>query len=115
MDTIISTIKNTNKFYTVSEMDSFKRMIETPLNSRVIRPKFGSLLHDLIDMNMDDEFRMLLTSYLLSCFYDENNNPWDDRLKPSSVDLVNVDATTGVVLVRVNFEDSEIETNLGGF
>jgi phage baseplate assembly protein W len=115
MSTIVSTIHISSKQYTVSEMASFKRMIETPLGSRVLRRTFGSLIHELIDMNMDDEFRMLLTNYLLSCFYDEDNNPWDERLKPNSVDLINIDASDGLVFVRVNFEDSEIELNLGGF
>ena len=104
-----------NSFFTVSEMASFKRMIETPLGSRVIRPKFGSLIHELIDMNMDEEFRMLLTRYLLLCFYDENNDPWDERLRPTSVDLVSIDATDGKCTARVNFPDDGIEINLGGF
>jgi len=104
-----------NSSFTISEEKSFKRIIETPLGSRVIRPKFGSLLHELIDKNMDDEFRMLLSSYLLDCFYDENHKAWDERLKPNSVELISLDSTNGFVGVRINFGNDVVELNLGGF
>jgi uncharacterized protein len=101
-------------FFTASEEESFNRIITTAKGSRVVRPFFGSLIHELIDKNMDEEWKMLFSKYLLECFYDENHNPWDMRLIPKRVKIISIDATNGSVNASIDF-DEEITINIGGF
>ncbi|MDY0320422.1 MAG: hypothetical protein RBR23_01690 [Arcobacteraceae bacterium] len=102
-------------FFSATEEESFMRIITTPKGSRVVRPYFGSNLHELVDNTMDEEWKMKLSKYVLECFFDENHNPWDKRLVPKSVKIIQVDATLNIVNVAVDFEDTEIEFNIGGF
>lgn len=101
-------------FFSASEEESFNRIITTAKGSRVVRPFFGSLIHELIDKNMDEEWKMLFSKYLIECFYDENYNPWDMRLIPKRVKIVNIDATNGSVNASIDF-DEEITISIGGF
>uniref|UniRef100_UPI004047C21B hypothetical protein n=1 Tax=Aliarcobacter sp. TaxID=2321116 RepID=UPI004047C21B len=101
-------------FFTASEEESFNRIITTAKGSRVVRPFFGSLIHELIDKNMDEEWKMLFSKYLLECFYDENHNPWDMRLIPKRVKIISIDATNGSVNASIDF-DEEITISIGGF
>lgn len=101
-------------FFTASEEESFNRIITTAKGSRVVRPFFGSLIHELIDKNMDEEWKMLFSKYLLECFYDENHNPWDMRLIPKRVKIISIDVTNGSVNASIDF-DEEITISIGGF
>lgn len=114
-NTITSNIISTNKTFSASEAESFKRMIETPLGSRVVRPPFGSLFHELIDKNMDSEFFMLWKKYAFECFLDQNNKPWDSRFIPLSVDIVGIDSTAGVIVGIIQFQGFEADISTGGF
>ncbi|PLY08403.1 MAG: baseplate assembly protein [Arcobacter sp.] len=89
----------------ISKEKSFNRMIETPLGSRVYLPHFGSKLHILIDRPTTLKWAMLFKKYLFECFFDENWNPWDDRLVPTGVTLNSFDTTSGEISCSVNFED----------
>lgn len=102
-------------FFSAKEEESFKRIITTAIGSRVMRPHFGSRLYELVDRSMDEEFRMLFSKYLLECFYDENFEPWDERLIPKRVKILNVDTTKGSMESSIEFENRNIEFSLGGF
>lgn len=108
-------VLNTNNYFTASEEESFNRIVTTPLGSRVVRPFFGSKIHELVDRTMDEEWKMLFQKYLFECFYDENHKPWDKRLVPKSTKILSVDATLGVVKCSIAFENKEVEINMGGF
>jgi phage baseplate assembly protein W len=114
-NTITSNIMPTNKIFSASEAESFSRMIETPLGSRVVRPYFGSLHHELIDKNMDSGWLMLWKKYTFECFLDENNKPWDSRFTPLSVSITSIDSTAGVVVGNIQFEGFEADISTGGF
>ena len=43
--------------------EAIKRVLTTPLGSRIMRPEFGSLLYTLVDRNFDNEFRLDAISY----------------------------------------------------
>jgi len=43
--------------------EAIKRVLTTPLGSRVMRPEFGSLLYTLVDRNFDNEFMLDAISY----------------------------------------------------
>ena len=43
---------------------SIKRILTTPLGSRVLEPTFGSRLHELIDKRIDKTWGMLFTRYV---------------------------------------------------
>ncbi len=107
-------LKVKTSFKSSSSVDRFKRIITTPLGSRVVRPHFGSKLYLLIDKPMTQEWRMLFTKYTLEAFYDENHNPWDDEFIPKKVKILSVDATAGVVAASIEFEDETVEFNMGG-
>lgn len=108
-------IQVSKPFYSANIEDSFKRIISTPLGSRVQRPYFGSKIYLLVDKNMDDEWNLDFQKYLFECFYDENHIPWDDRLVPKKTRVVSVDATAGIVVASIEFENENIEFTVGGF
>ena len=104
-----------NSTYTESEEESFKRIITTAKGSRVMRPHFGCDLYELVDRTMDDEFMMLFNRYLLDAFFNENDEPWDDRLIPLSVKITNIEATSGELTCVITFENSSILMSMKGF
>lgn len=110
---ILSTVAN--KVFDSSIDESFARITTTPLTSRTLRDKFGSKMHELIDKTMNEEWRLLFRKYLFECFFDDNNNPWDERLNPKSVEIVEVDATIGSVVAIIHFKSFEVTTQMGGF
>jgi len=112
MSLIVSVKKG---FFTASQEESFDRILGTPLGSRVVRPYFGSKLYELIDKPMDEEWRLNFTQYTLEAFYNENYEPWDERLIPTGVSIVAIDATTGSVTAKIDFEAGSVEFDMGGF
>lgn len=115
MRTIQTKITDVNKTFSVNEEESFHRMISTPLGSRVLRPSFGSNMHELIDRNMDEHWKLLFRTYLFDCFFDPAHIPWDERIVPLGVSVNHFDSTKGEVEASIAFEDFEIVTTLGGF
>lgn len=115
MKTIETQIKTVNKTFSVNEEESFHRMIATPLGSRVLRPSFGSSMHELIDRNMDEHWKLLFRKYLFECFFAPDNTPWDERIVPTGVSLDDLDTTKGEVEATISFEDFELTTTLKGF
>jgi len=51
------------KKWEISIEESIKRIIETPLLTRVMRPEFGSNMIELIDKPINAEWKMLFTAY----------------------------------------------------
>lgn len=100
-------------FFSASQEESFNRIITTAKGTRVVRPYFGSKLYLLIDRNINEEWKMLFNKYLLECFFDENYEPWDERLVPKSSKIISADDKT--VFAKLEFEDDSIEIQLGGF
>ncbi|GEM_PF-2300007 len=47
----------------ISIEESIKRIIKTPLLTRVMRPEFGSNMIELIDKPINAEWKMLFTAY----------------------------------------------------
>ncbi len=86
-----------------SKDERFKRMIETPLGSRVYLPDFGSKLYELIDREVTHKWAMLFKKYIFEAFFNKNWEPWDDDFIPESISLNHIDTTKGEISVSVNF------------
>ena len=68
-----------------------KRILETPLGSRVMLPNLGSNLFELIDKPIDEEYKIRFIAYTHEAFYDtENGKLWDKELEPKQVVFNNV-------------------------
>jgi phage baseplate assembly protein W len=81
--------------YVISIEESINRILKTPLGSRVMRPKYGSLLYTLRDRKFDDEFRVLATKYIFEAIKEN-----EKRVKVAKVDF-NVNAVKGVVSFKI--------------
>jgi len=63
-----------------------KRMMETPLGSRVMLPHFGSRRHELIDKIVNEEWRLLFIKHNFECFYNTvDGELWDKEIEPKQV------------------------------
>ena len=92
----------------ISREKSFKRMIETPLGTRVYLPHFGSRIHELIDKTMNQKWVLLFQKYLYECFFDENWEPWDDRLIPDGVTITSYDEKEAAITCEIKFQDGTV-------
>jgi len=79
--------------------ESVKRILETPLGSRVMLPTFGSKLYTLADKRVDGRWKLLLISYVFEAI-----KKWEKRIKLIRV-VPKVDAVSGIVNVSLEFED----------
>lgn len=76
-----------------SRHSRIKRILETPLGSRVMLPNFGSNLFELIDKTINEEYRLKYIAYTFEAFYDlENGKLWDKELEPKQVIFNSVDS-----------------------
>jgi len=67
-------------------VDRVKRIIETPLGSRVMLPDFGCDLFRLVDKTMDEKYRLLFIAYTFEAFWDTKNGVlWDKELEPYQI------------------------------
>ena len=92
----------------ISREKSFKRIIETPLGTRVHLPHFGSRIHELIDKTMNQKWVLLFQKYLYECFFDENWKPWDDRLIPDGVTITSYDEKEAAITCEIKFQDGTV-------
>ncbi|WP_276951064.1 GPW/gp25 family protein [Helicobacter rodentium] len=69
-------------FYQASLEESLKRILETPLGSRVMLPEFGSKLYLLTDRRMDDNFKLDFYRYVAEAI-----EKWEKRVKLERVAL----------------------------
>lgn len=71
-----------------------KRIIETPLGSRVMLPNFGSKLFELIDKPIDEEYKIRFIAYTHEAFYNlKSGELWDRELEPKQVIFDNANNT----------------------
>lgn len=68
--------------YQVSVEDSIKRILETPIGSRVMLPEFGSKLHTLIDRKMDESFKLDFYRFTAEAI-----EKWEPRVKLERVEI----------------------------
>ena len=82
--------------------EAIKRVLMTPLGSRVMRPEFGSELYKLIDRNFDDEFKLDAISYTYEAI--EKNLP--------EVKIKKVDVDKNFITVLCEDESGELEVEV---
>lgn len=90
--------------YLVSVEESIKDILQTPIGSRVMLPEYGSRLYELIDKRVDDEFRALLSWYVI-----EAVQRWEKRVNIQEVKLISFDGYNFALKIVLN---SEQELNI---
>ncbi|MDE5602442.1 MAG: GPW/gp25 family protein [Helicobacter sp.] len=73
------------KTHQVSLEESLKRILETPLGSRVMLPEFGSKLFLLVDRKLDESFKLDFYRYVAEAI-----DRWEPRIKLERVALEDV-------------------------
>lgn len=86
-------------FYQASLEESIKRILETPLGSRVMLPEFGSKLYLLTDRRMDDNFKLDFYRYVAEAI-----EKWEKRVKLERVSLESIEDSK--VYYTLYFEDN---------
>lgn len=93
--------------YLISIEESIKDILTTPLNSRVMRPEYGSLLYTLIDRKIDDSFKIKLTKYTAEAI-----SKWEKRVKLKGVRLNECkNHKLNITLIFENYKDLNLELN----
>jgi len=87
----------------VSVEESIKRILETPLGSRVMLPEFGSKLYTLIDKRVDSKWKLLFISYVFEAI-----KRWEKRIKLRRV-LPVVNSVSGEIKISLEFEDEKAQ------
>lgn len=82
--------------------EAIKRVLMTPLGSRVMRPEFGSELYKLVDRNFDDEFKLDAISYTYEAI--EKNLP--------EVKIKKVDVDKNLITILCEDESGELEVEV---
>lgn len=59
---------------------SIRRILTTPIGSRVLEPTFGSRLYELIDKRLDKKWQMLFVRYVYEAI-----DMWEKRVKLNKV------------------------------
>lgn len=84
--------------YQIGVAESIRRILETPLGSRVMRPEFGSRLPELIDKRMDEEWKLDFIRFAAEAI-----DKWEKRVKLSRVEILKVEDHK--VYYRLHFKD----------
>jgi len=87
----------------ISTEESIKRILETPIGSRVMRPEYGSRLFELIDKNVDDEWILNAISYTYEAI--EKNEP---NVKVKKVEVLTADVTS----IKITYEENGVENEI---
>lgn len=107
------TVKNNRNKNITSLANRFKRLVFTPLRSRIMLPYFGSRVYELVDENMGFVWKVKLKKYLYECFFDENLALWDSDFDPLEIKVLDADAELGTVDVSLKFKNGmEINYNV---
>jgi len=88
--------------YKVSITDSINRILKTPLGSRTMRPKFGSLLYTLRDREFNDEYRLLAKKYTYEAI-----SKYEPRTVVANVDF-KIKPVSGVVILVITLANGEV-------
>jgi len=83
--------------------ESIRRILETPLGSRIMRPEYGSRLFELIDKNVDEEWVLNAISYTYEAI--EKNEP---NVKLKKVEILTADITS----IKVTYEENGVENEM---
>ena len=86
----------------ISTEESIARILATRLGERVMRPEFGSNLHELIDKSATDEWKLLAMDYTAEAI--EKNEP---RAELQSVRIATGERVEIVIEYKEN-EESKI-------
>jgi uncharacterized protein len=92
--------------YLADISESINRILKTPLGSRVMRPKFGSLLYTLRDREPDESFRALATKYTFEAI--KANEP---RVTVSRVNF-EIEPVKGTLTLKILLNIGEVEVKL---
>ncbi|CUV65231.1 putative phage-related baseplate assembly protein (GPW-like) [Sulfurovum sp. enrichment culture clone C5] len=87
--------------YLITLEDSIKRILLTPLGTRVMLPTFGSKLHTLIDKRADQTWKLLFISYVYEAL-----KKWEPRAKIRKA-IPNIDAVSGEVTISLELESAD--------
>ncbi|WOE69091.1 GPW/gp25 family protein [Hydrogenimonas thermophila] len=87
----------------ISTEESIKRILETPLGSRVMRPEYGSRLFELIDKSVDEEWVLNAISYTYEAI--EKNEP---KVKVKKVEVLTGDVTS----IKITYEENGVENDI---
>ena len=87
----------------INTEESIKRILETPLGSRVMRPEYGSRLFELIDKSVDEEWILNAISYTYEAI--ENNEP---NVKVKKVEVLTGDVTS----IKITYEENGVENEI---
>ena len=82
--------------------EAIKRVLTTPLESRVMRPEFGSLLYTLVDRNFDNEFILDAIGYTYEAI--EKNLP--------EIKIKKVDVDKNFITILCEDENGELEVEV---
>lgn len=83
----------------ITAQESIRRILSTPLGSRVMMPLYGSLLFELVDKTVNDEWVLDAIRYTYEAI--ENNEP--------RVTVKNVDVLLGeTVSISVEYEEDGV-------
>jgi len=87
----------------ISTEESIKRILQTPLGSRVMRPEYGSRLFELIDKNVDEEWVLNAIAYTYEAI--EKNEP---NVKVKKVEVLTADVTS----IKITYEENGVENKM---
>jgi phage baseplate assembly protein W len=92
----------------LSRDESFKNITSTPKGSIMMLPAFGSDLVEIVDKRLDYEGAVDYQATLFEAFFDEDLKPWDQRLKPLSSRIVDLNLDAQAMSIEIEFEDENI-------
>ncbi|MBE0491108.1 MAG: GPW/gp25 family protein [Sulfurospirillum sp.] len=82
---------------------SIKRILTTPLGSRVLEPTFGSRLYELVDKRPDKKWQMLFTRYVY-----EAVEMWERRVRLQKVQAKQMGEVVSIELEYLVVDENEI-------
>ena len=88
--------------YKVSIADSINRILKTPLATRVMRPEFGSRLHELRDREFNDEYKLNATRFTYEAI-----SKWEPRVKVEKANF-RIKPVSGIVNLSITLTNGEI-------
>jgi len=86
----------------IATEEAIKRVLITPLGSRVMRPEFGSRLFELVDRTFNTEYKLDAISYVYEAI--------EKNLK--NIKIKSVDVAKNVVSLRVEDSKGELDVSV---
>ena len=98
------------KKYEISINDSIRRILLTPIGTRVMLPEFGSRLWELIDKEIDDEWIILAIEYTYEAI-----EKWEERVEITRVMIEAKERAKIVLYYKIEDAESMLEISLEEF